>query len=127
MSGVRGSAARRRAVASRRARPRGGVPAPRGEGGGAASGAGSAPDPKQPLSPAGLELLATAAWWTGQLPLAIETRERAFADASKAGDYLTAVEVAINLARDYVFKLAMPNATAWIKRAEKMLEGLDEN
>jgi class 3 adenylate cyclase/ribosomal protein L11 len=87
----------------------------------------SAADAEQPLSPAGLELLATAAWWTGQLPVAIETRERAFAEASKAGDYFTAVEVAINLARDYVFKLAMPTATAWIKRAEKMLEGLDEN
>ncbi|MEO8251064.1 MAG: adenylate/guanylate cyclase domain-containing protein [Chloroflexota bacterium] len=87
----------------------------------------SAADAQQSLSPAGLELLATAAWWTGQLPVAIETRERAFADASKAGDYFTAVEVAINLARDHVFKLAMPTATAWIKRAEKMLEGLEEN
>jgi class 3 adenylate cyclase len=84
-------------------------------------------DAEQPLSPQGLELLATAAWWTGQLPVAIETRERAFADASKAGDYFTAVEVAINLARDHVFKLAMPTATAWIKRAERMLEGLEEN
>ncbi len=87
----------------------------------------SAADAEAPLSPAGLELLATAAWWTGQLPVAIETRERAFADASKAGDYVTAVEVAINLARDYVFKLAMPAASTWIKRAEKMLDGLDEN
>ena len=87
----------------------------------------TAADTEQPLSPAGLELLATAAWWTGQLPLAIETRERAFADASKAGDYTMAVEVAINLARDHVFKLAMPAASAWIKRAEKMLEGLPEN
>jgi len=87
----------------------------------------SAADAEQPLSPEGLELLATAAWWTGQLPVAIETRERAFADASKAGDFLTAVEVAINLARDHVFKLAMPVAKAWIKRAERMLEGLEEN
>jgi class 3 adenylate cyclase len=87
----------------------------------------SAADAQQPLSPAGLELLATAAWWTGQLPVAIEIRERAFAEASKAGDLLTAVEVAINLARDHVFKLAMPTASAWVKRAEKMLEGLEEN
>jgi tetratricopeptide (TPR) repeat protein len=87
----------------------------------------SAADAQQPLSPAGLELLATAAWWTGQLPVAIEIRERAFAEASKAGDMLTAVEVAINLARDHVFKLAMPTATTWVKRAEKMLEGLEEN
>jgi class 3 adenylate cyclase len=87
----------------------------------------SAADAEQPLSPAGLELLATAAWWTGQLPVAIETRERAFAEASKAGDIPTAVEVALNLARDHVFKLAMPTASAWIKRAERMLEGLEEN
>lgn len=87
----------------------------------------SAADLEQPLSAEGLELLASAAWWTGQLPLAIETRERAFANASKAGDYFTAVEVAINLARDHVFKLAMPAAMAWIKRAEKMLQGLEEN
>ncbi len=87
----------------------------------------SAADAEKSLSPEGLELLATAAWWTGQLPVAIETRERAFADASKAGDFLTAVEVAINLARDHVFKLAMPTATAWVKRAERMLEGLEEN
>jgi class 3 adenylate cyclase len=87
----------------------------------------SAADAAQPLTPAGLELLATAAWWTGQLPVAIEIRERAFAEASKAGDYLTAVEVAINLARDHVFKLAMPTASAWIKRAERMLDGLEEN
>jgi class 3 adenylate cyclase len=87
----------------------------------------SAADAAKPLTPAGLELLATAAWWTGQLPVAIETRERAFAEASKAGDIPTAVEVAINLARDYVFKLAMPNATAWVKRAERLLAGLDEN
>jgi class 3 adenylate cyclase len=87
----------------------------------------SAADAEQPLPPDGLELLATAAWWTGQLPVAIETRERAFAGASKAGDILTAVEVAINLARDHVFKLAIPTAAAWIKRAEKMLEGLEEN
>lgn len=87
----------------------------------------SSADAEQPLTPEGLELLATAAWWTGQLPVAIEMRERAFAEASKAGDYFTAVEVAINLARDHVFKLAIPAAAAWIKRAEKMLEGLEEN
>lgn len=84
-------------------------------------------DAKESLAPEALELLATAAWWTGQLPLAIETRERAFAAAVKAGDFETAVIVAINLARDHVFKLAIPAAEAWVKRAERMLEGLPEN
>jgi class 3 adenylate cyclase len=87
----------------------------------------SAADAQQPLSPQGLELLAEAAWWTGQLPVAIETRERAFAQASKGGDFETAVLVAINLARDQFFKLAMPAATAWLNRAERMLEGAQEN
>lgn len=87
----------------------------------------TAADAKEPLRPEQLDLLANAAWWTGQLPIAIETRERAFAAALKAGDMQTAVLVAINLARDHVFKLAMPVAEAWIKRAERMLEGVDEN
>lgn len=87
----------------------------------------SAADAKESLAPAGLELLAEAAWWTGQLPVAIEARERAFAAALKAGDMQTAVLAAINLARDSVFRLAMPVAEAWIKRAERMLEGLPEN
>jgi class 3 adenylate cyclase len=87
----------------------------------------TAADAKEPLRPEQLDLLANAAWWTGQLPIAIETRERAFAAALKAGDMQTAVLVAINLARDHVFKLAMPAAEAWIKRAERMLEGVDEN
>jgi class 3 adenylate cyclase len=87
----------------------------------------TAADAKEALSPEQLDLLASAAWWTGQLPIAIETRERAFAAALKAGDMQTAVIVAINLARDHIFKLAMPAAEAWIKRAERMLEGLEEN
>ncbi|MBA3688744.1 MAG: hypothetical protein H0W81_07945 [Chloroflexi bacterium] len=87
----------------------------------------SAADAAQALAPEELELLADAAWWTGQLPLAIEARERAFAAASKAGDVPTAVAAAINLARDSVFRLAMPTAEAWIKRAERMLEGMEEN
>jgi class 3 adenylate cyclase len=87
----------------------------------------SAADAQEPLAPVGLELLAAAAWWTGQLPVAIEVRERAFANAVKGGDMETAVLVAINLARDSVFRLAMPVAEAWIKRAERMLEGLPEN
>ena len=87
----------------------------------------SAADAQEPLPADQLELLADAAWWTGQLPVAIEVRERAFANASKAGDMQTAVIAAINLARDSVYRLAMPMAEAWIKRAERMLDGMPEN
>lgn len=87
----------------------------------------SASDAKEPLPPAALELLAEAAWWTGQLSVAIEVRERAFAGAIKAGDFQTAVLVALNLARDSIFRLAIPVAQAWVKRAEQMLERQPEN
>jgi len=87
----------------------------------------SAADAKETLTPEALELLAQAAWWTGQLPVAIESRERAFAGALKSGDMQTAVQVALNLARDNIFRLSVPVAQAWIRRAEQMLEGLEEN
>lgn len=87
----------------------------------------SAADAKETLTPEGLELLAQAAWWTGQLSVAIEARERAFAGALKAGDPQTAVQVAINLARDSILRMAMPVSQAWLKRAEQMLEGQAEN
>ena len=87
----------------------------------------SAADAKEPLPPPALELLAESAWWTGQLSVAIEARERAFAGATKAGDWVTAVTAAINLARDSMFRLAIPVAHAWIKRAEQMLDGMPEN
>jgi len=36
-------------------------------------------DGQERLNPEALELLAQAAWWTGQLPVTIDARERAFA------------------------------------------------
>jgi class 3 adenylate cyclase len=83
-------------------------------------------DSKGELTPEALGLLAEAAWWTGQLPVAIEVRERAYAAALKAGDTQSAVILAINLARDHIFRLATSVALAWIKRAERMLEGTGE-
>ena len=49
------------------------------------------------LTPPDLETLAQAAWWTGQLPVAIDARERAYAAATRAGDVQSAVIAAINL------------------------------
>lgn len=74
-----------------------------------------------------LELLAQAAWWTGQLPVAIEARERAYAAAVKADDIPSAVISAISLGRDNLFRMAAPIASAWLKRAERLLEGVPEN
>jgi class 3 adenylate cyclase len=87
----------------------------------------SAADAAQPLAPDGLALLAEAAWWTGQLPVAIEVRERAFATATRLADPRSAVLAAISLARDNLLRMALPVARGWIKRAEAMLEGVPEN
>lgn len=87
----------------------------------------SAADAKGGLAPTDLELLAEAAWWTGQLPVAIEVRERGFAAALKAEDYETAVRMALNLARYHIFRLANSVAQAWVHRAGQMLEGRDES
>jgi len=87
----------------------------------------SAADASSSLPPSGLELLAEAAWWTGQLPVAIDARERAFAAATREGDYQAAVAAAIALGRDNLLRMAVPVANAWLNRAAKMLEGSVEN
>jgi class 3 adenylate cyclase len=87
----------------------------------------TAADANGELDASGLELLAEAAWWSGQLPAAIEARERAYASATRAGNVEEAVIAAINLGRDNVFRLALPVAAGWLKRAERQLEGVEEN
>jgi len=84
-------------------------------------------DGQERLNPEALELLAQAAWWTGQLPVTIDARERAFAAATKVGDVQGAVIAAINLGRDNLLRMATDVSQAWIKRAESMLEGVEEN
>jgi class 3 adenylate cyclase len=84
-------------------------------------------DAQERLSPEALELLAQAAWWTGQLPVTIDARERSFAAATKAGNLEAAAIAAINLARDNLLKLKTDVSQAWIKRVERMLEGIPEN
>ena len=87
----------------------------------------SAADARGALAPESLELLAQAAWWTGQLPVAIETRERAFALAIKSGDMEGAGVAGINLARDNLLRMKTDVSLAWMKRVERLLEGTDEN
>jgi class 3 adenylate cyclase len=84
-------------------------------------------DARGELQAADLELLAQAAWWTGQLPQAIEVRERAYAAASRSGDLESAVIAAIVLARDHMFRMAVDVAAAWLNRAEELLRGAEEN
>ena len=87
----------------------------------------SAADAQGALPPDALELLAQAAWWTGQLPVAIEARERAFAAASKAANVELAAIAGINLARDNLLRMATDVSLAWLRRVERLLEGAEEN
>jgi class 3 adenylate cyclase len=87
----------------------------------------AAADAATPLAPDALELLAQAAWWTGQLPLAIDARERAFAAAMKEGDVQGAARLALRLAHNNLMRMALPVARAWLKRGASMLEGMPEN
>src|SRR6266550_4488730 len=87
----------------------------------------SSADKAGQLTPPDLETLAQAAWWTGQLPVSIDARERAYAAATKAGDVQTAVVTAINLGTDNLLRHAYPVADAWLNRAERLLEGTPEN
>jgi class 3 adenylate cyclase len=84
-------------------------------------------DGRGELAPMDLELLAQAAWWIGQLPVAIDVRERAYAAATKTGDAQAAVIAAINLGTDNILRHAYPVADAWLNRAERLLEGVPEN
>lgn len=79
------------------------------------------------LSASDLESLAQAAWWTGQLPVTIDARERAYAAATKAGDFQAAIIAAINLGTDNILRHSYPVAEAWLNRAERLLEGAPEN
>ena len=86
----------------------------------------TAADDRGELSPPELELLAQAAWWTGQLARAIEVRERAYGAAVRTGDPGAAVMSAIGLARDNLLRNDIAVATAWINRAEHLLDGVPE-
>ena len=79
------------------------------------------------LTPAELNEYATAAWWNGRLAQAIEIRERAYGAASRANQVEVAVMLALELARDNVYRTADPLAAAWLQRAERLLAGVEEN
>ena len=79
------------------------------------------------LTPAELNEYATAAWWNGRLTQAIEIRERAYGAASRANQLEVAVLLAIELARDNVYRTSDPMAAAWLQRAERLLAAMDES
>jgi class 3 adenylate cyclase len=84
-------------------------------------------DAQGDLAPSDLDSYADAAWWNGRLERAIELHERAYAAAARAGQTDVATMVAIKLARDNVYRSSDVLSRAWLQRAERMLEGAEEN
>lgn len=84
-------------------------------------------DAEGDLAPADVDAYADAAWWNGRLEQAIELRERAYGAATRAGQPEAAVMVAIKLARDNVYRSSEAMSGAWLQRAERLLEGVEEN
>jgi class 3 adenylate cyclase len=67
-----------------------------------------------------------AAWWTGQLTIAIRARERAFTAHLKAGDRERAAATALAVANDHGHRLQSSLMAGWVRRAARLLEGLPE-
>jgi class 3 adenylate cyclase len=86
----------------------------------------AAADARGRLSAAELELLGSAAWWTGRFSEALDARERAYAAATRAGDVPGAVLAAIELARDNLRRTDAAVAAGWMNRADRLLEGAAE-
>ncbi len=84
-------------------------------------------DAEGTLSPADLDAYADAAWWNGRLEQAIDLRERAYTSAMRANQPEAATLVAIKLGRDNVYRSSDTLAGAWLGRAERLLDGVEEN
>ncbi len=78
------------------------------------------------LTPQDLELLADAAWWSGEPDETVEALERAFAGHIDQGSNLDAARVAVLLAYLAARRLAMSVVAGWVGRAHRLLEGEPE-
>jgi class 3 adenylate cyclase len=83
-------------------------------------------DQQGSLNGADLEALSTAAFFTAHADLILEAKERAFAAYQTEGDQARAAYLALELARDYGFRGRSSIASAWMRRAERLLETLPE-
>ena len=79
------------------------------------------------LSGADLEALASAAFFTGHAEAETEVDERAFKAYQAEGNEIRAAYMALQLARVYGYKGKLSIATAWVRRAERLLDGQPES
>src|SRR6266545_8405886 len=79
------------------------------------------------LSGGDLEGLAGAAFFVGRPDEVIAAKERAFHAYQAAGDVAMAGAAAVKVAREYAFKGDTSIASAWVRRAEKVLQDQPES
>ena len=78
--------------------------------------------------PAELPVLGEVAYAAGHLDVTIEAWERAYAACAQAGDQAAAAAAAVRVAMHLLFDTAlMAPVRGWLARAERLLEGQDEN
>jgi class 3 adenylate cyclase len=79
-----------------------------------------------PLSGADLEALAEAAFFVARADLRPDIKERAFRAHQAAGDGVRAAYVALDVATEHLLRGNVSIASAWARRAERLLDGRDE-
>lgn len=79
-------------------------------------------DEQGALSGADLEALSEAAFFTANADLRLEALERAFTALQAEGDRARSAYVAVDLAQSHVYRGAGSIASAWIHRAERLLQ-----
>lgn len=78
------------------------------------------------LEPDDLERMAQAAWWISHVDACLSARERAFAGYLAAGEPRRAAYEAVWIARDNFIRRRRTVGLSWARRAETLLEGVDD-
>ncbi len=78
-------------------------------------------DRSESLPPDGLQMLAEAAWWSGEPEMVLEVGERAYAAYLESGEKNAAARVAVELAQQYAMRMAGPMVGGWFARAERLV------
>lgn len=84
-------------------------------------------DAARALTGPALERLAEAAFFDGRADVVIEAKERGFKAYVNEGDPDRAAYLAIDLAREHIYKGNGSIASAWLRRAERILEHRPES
>lgn len=77
-------------------------------------------------APEELELLGDVAWWTGRMDESQDARIRAYGLRVERGEEGAAALLALKVSREFEHKRS-PLTAAWLARAERLLEGRDED